>query len=250
MTDIIPKRIIQTYIDERHLQQFLDKGMPQTFQKLNPDFEIIRYSNDAQEEFVKNEIPEFYNTFLQLPMKINKSDFFRLCAIYKYGGFYFDLDVECKKSLEPLLIHNLIFPVEELLSQEIFLKEKEKGRYKGFTNTKKIFARMGQYGFAAYKNHPFILTMIKDIVNDIDDIIDSFQNECNKEDSEYEYWIYNTTATDRANRSIHTHNPHDLYKLMYPNPSIRNHDKWMYPLYFGEYAVHWCSGVWKKDKTK
>ena len=83
---------------------------------------------------------------------------------------------------------------------------------------------------------------MEDIVNDIDWIIES---EASVNTEGYEYWIYNTTATDRTTRVLYNCRPEDLYTVKYPNQKASDDEKLLYPLYFGEFGRHWCHGVWK-----
>ena len=65
------------------------------WQKLNPDYQIILYDNKMCKQFLE----EFYDkTYVDLFDYLQdgpiKCDFWRICVLYKYGGFYSDMDIE------------------------------------------------------------------------------------------------------------------------------------------------------------
>ena len=61
------------------------------------------FDDDDIAEFLKTNYPEFKDTFNAFSHTIQKIDFFRYLAIYKYGGIYLDIDMEIHTSLTPLL---------------------------------------------------------------------------------------------------------------------------------------------------
>lgn len=241
---MIPKRIIFTIannLEEKH------KPFLQSFIDFNPEYEIMIFNNQQQNDFIKKNYFEFYEGFSKLPKFIQKSDFFRLAAVHYYGGIYCDIDIECIKSLDSLLSHSLFYTVEEEISLERFLREKEKGRYYNLNWNKKTFVRYGNYAFGAVQYHDFLKKHMNDIISEIDWIVSS-EEEVNTD--AYEYWIYNTTATDRTCRAIYTHKPADLFTVEYPDQKVTNEDKLLYPLHFGIYGKHWCHGIWKKNQDR
>lgn len=240
---MIPRRIIQTVKDKNHYEIFLEKGYPQTFEYFMPKYEKFICTNDEQEAFVKN-YPEWYEIFKELPLPVNRSDFFRLCALYHLGGFYFDIDIECIKNIENLRSNDLIFPVEEVITKSIFEHEKQSGRYRNLQySPEALFVRYAQYGMASIKNHWFIKEMAFDIKKDLQYIKHNVDSE------NHEYFIYNATATDKANYSIYTHKP-EFLSLFKSNHPIRTTEKLTYPLFYGDYGIHYCRGIWKKNGSR
>lgn len=247
---MIPKRIIQTCIDQEHLEMFLEKRMPQSFSKNNLGYEHIIYTNYDQEKFMQDNFPEYFLAYQSLPMKVCRSDLFRLCEIYLNGGFYFDLDVECLNSLDDLTENTLVFPIEEIITQSIFQDEFALGRYVDSECTGSTFTKYAQYAFAAQPKHKFIKQAIQDIVDNVDRINADYQKVLVSAEPNYEYFVYNATATDRITYSVHRHCPTDLTKMYHLGMAVRDTPDWTYPLYFGKYAVHWCKGIWKSNKTR
>jgi hypothetical protein len=242
--DMIPKNIIFTVVDT-----VPEKFIPfvESFKNFNPDYTIMIFNNEQQDEFVKAHYPELYaKAFSRLPKLIQRSDFFRLCAIHHYGGIYCDIDIECTASLDDLLDKTLFYTVEEEITLARFYREKARGRYVRLEYDKPTFERYGNYAFGAEKGHPFMMLAANDIADEIDWIISS-EHELTEEKYQYENWIYNTTATDRINRSIHTHQPADLFGVKFPGQEVNDNIKMKYPLNFGKYGIHWCNGIWKKN---
>ena len=84
--------------------------------------------------------------------RIQRYDFFRYLAVYHFGGFYFDTDVFLASRLDDLLDHGCVFPFEQL-SVHAFLRE----RYG-------MDWEIGNYAFGAAPGHPFIESVIRNVV--------------------------------------------------------------------------------------
>ena len=90
MQDRIPKRIIQT---GKHAQQPLrSRAVMSNMKLLNPGYEYLFFDNLQQREFVALEFPHYVEIFDSFRFVIQRCDFFRYLAVYRYGGFYFDAD--------------------------------------------------------------------------------------------------------------------------------------------------------------
>ena len=59
---------------------------------LNPDYEYLFFDDQAVDCFIAQEFPQYKAVFESFRFRIQRYDFFRYLVIYKYGGFYFDLD--------------------------------------------------------------------------------------------------------------------------------------------------------------
>ena len=88
----IPKIIIQTW-KNRDLPPYYKKTQNLIFRN-NPDYRYIFFDDNDILKFVKDRYPAFQDTLKKFKRKIQVIDFFRLLAVYEYGGFYFDMDVE------------------------------------------------------------------------------------------------------------------------------------------------------------
>jgi inositol phosphorylceramide mannosyltransferase catalytic subunit len=150
MQSHIPKRIIQT-----------GKSMPQgvrpraviaNLRLLNPDFEYLFFDDAQVAEFVKQEFPQYVPVFESFSFPIQKFDFFRYLVVYRYGGFYFDLDVLLASSLSPLLEYACVFSFERLTTSHFMRAELG------------MDWEIGNYAFGAAPEHPFLDAVIKNCV--------------------------------------------------------------------------------------
>ena len=62
------------------------------WKSLNPDFNILYFSDSDVKNFFK-ETP-YFNIYKKMKNGVAIADFFRICYINKYGGFWFDIDLE------------------------------------------------------------------------------------------------------------------------------------------------------------
>lgn len=61
------------------------------------NYKIFFYDDAACDSFIKNNFSEkVYKAYTRLPLSVMKSDLWRYCVIYKYGGIYTDADAECR----------------------------------------------------------------------------------------------------------------------------------------------------------
>ena len=119
---------------------------------LNSDFEYMFFDDRQVEEFIDKEFPEYRSVFDAFPVRIQRYDFFRYLAIYRYGGFYLDMDVFLALSLSELLDSGCVFPFEALTTTR-FLRE-EYG----------MDWEIGNYAFGATAEHPFIRAVIENCI--------------------------------------------------------------------------------------
>lgn len=82
--------------------------MVERCKELHKDYVYMLWTDDMMEEFVKKEYPDFYETYRKYPYQIQRCDSFRWLVLYKYGGIYLDLDIECKKSLDEFRKYDLV----------------------------------------------------------------------------------------------------------------------------------------------
>jgi hypothetical protein len=84
-----------------------------TWKTLNPDYEMVYYNNETARQFIVDnydaDVLEAYDTLVP---GAYKADLFRYCELYKNGGFYVDIKMNCKMSLDVLMSKK---PVAEML---------------------------------------------------------------------------------------------------------------------------------------
>jgi hypothetical protein len=96
----IPKKIYICHKNINCLMMTYDK-----WKKLNPNYEIHLFDDSMCEQFLLNEYSKLhYNIFKFIPDGPIKSDFWRLCILYKYGGIYVDADIHPFISIDSYLV--------------------------------------------------------------------------------------------------------------------------------------------------
>src|SRR5260370_8196858 len=115
----IPKRIIQT---GRHTHQPLrNRAMMANLKLLNPDYEYLFFDEERLQAFIDQEFPQYRSIFDFFQFPIQRYDFFRYLVVYRYGGFYFDLDVMLASDLSSLSNSGCVFPFKGLPLTPYFL---------------------------------------------------------------------------------------------------------------------------------
>src|SRR5437660_2105051 len=143
----IPKRIIQTS-RSRELQP-LEKAAALNIKLLHPDWEYIFFTDEDVGRFIDTEFPEHRATFDRFDDSIQRVDFFRYLAIFRLGGFYFDLDVFLSRPVTSLLGFDGVFPFEGLTCNR-FLRDQRCMDWE-----------IGNFGFGAVAQHPFLEAIIE-----------------------------------------------------------------------------------------
>lgn len=85
-------------------------GSPQLCREHNPSYEIRMWNATSAREFLSNEYAWFLPTYDNYKYPIQKVDALKYFALYHFGGVYMDLDVACRRSLDPLLDFPAWFP--------------------------------------------------------------------------------------------------------------------------------------------
>jgi len=229
----IPKRIIQVWktIGNHSIEPF--EKYIKTMKKMNPTFQHLFFKDDEIDTFLKEKYPKYYETYLKLPVFIQKMDFFRYITMYHYGGFYFDLDVMALKPLDhDLLQHDSVFGIDEYI-----YKDKRpccsEPRFADFCSKNQFFL-LSQYGFAAKPQNKFIKYIIDNIYDNVDKYIRDYDPSADKDESDN--YVYRTTGPDFVTHCYVNYKHSDrIHILIYPDEQ-----------YFGKYAKHYHVGTWKK----
>lgn len=227
--NLIPKRIIQTGKNSAH--SLRTRAMFGTLRNLNPDYEYLFFDDRDVGDFIDREFPQYRQVFEAFPFAIQRYDFFRYLAVYRHGGFYFDLDVLLANNLSPLLQSSCVFPFEGLTISH-FLREQHKMDWE-----------IGNYAFGAAPGHPFLDAVIENCVKAQSDpnwvkpmlrgaplILRS------------EYIVLNTTGPGLVSRTF-AENP-ELAKtvtVLFPD-DVCDQENWNC---FGDFGVHLMEGSWR-----
>jgi hypothetical protein len=146
----IPKRIIQT--GKNAQQPLRTRAMVCNLRLLNPDYEYLFFDNYQVGRFIDSEFPQYRKVFDSFQFSIQRYDFFRYLAVYRHGGFYFDLDVMLASGLSSLLECSCVFPFEGLTLSR-FLRD-----------NRNIDWEIGNYAFGAAPGHLFLEAVIENCV--------------------------------------------------------------------------------------
>ena len=98
---MIPKKIFQTYKVPFNELSDSAKLLIEGWKKNNPEYEHYYYSDKDIENFILEHFgASWHQRYLSLEYPVMKADLFRILAIYIYGGFYADLDLESKRPID------------------------------------------------------------------------------------------------------------------------------------------------------
>lgn len=226
----IPGRIVQTGKDAR--LPLFSRASATNLRLLHPEFDY-RFFDDAQvDAFVEKEFPEYQSAYRRFPYAIQRFDFFRYLAVYRLGGFYFDLDVFLAKDLKPLLGYGCVFPFEEL-SLSRYLRVEQGMDWE-----------LGNYAFGSAAGHPFLKAVIDNCVRSLDDpgwalkMIENIPKPFRGQ-----FVVTNTTGPGLVTRTL-AENPElrSSVTILFPEDVCRE-DGWHR---FGDFGVHLMNASWRK----
>ena len=218
----IPKIIIQTWKTNIIPNKY--KSDIQSVKQFNPDYQYLFFTDEDIDYFLKKNYPEYYKSYVKLPIKIQQIDYFRYIAVYHYGGFYLDLDMRGLASFDDLLNYDCVFPVDQNISE----KSCRRKRIKPYCDENMKYL-IGQYAFGAKPQNPFVKALIDNIHQNIDKYIAMYAT-----DKTHSY-VYTTTGPDYVT-TVYVDYPkkEDVHILRYDKDQ-----------FFGRYAKHNHYGTWK-----
>lgn len=223
----IPKIIIQTWktstlTNPTHIM------CQRKLLELHPNFKYLFFDDKEVDDFMDAKFPEHSLFYRRLATRIQQIDFFRLCALYHYGGFYMDLDMYPLQRLTPLCRKNtLIIPEEHSYSLARCHRLQQFARYPDFPCEKKT--SLGNYALASPAKNPQLAIVIDRIIRDYDKVQ---QNRVHRL-----VYVYITTGPDKITQIYYT--DENVRKNAY---ILRNRHS---TAYFGDYARHLAAGSWK-----
>jgi inositol phosphorylceramide mannosyltransferase catalytic subunit len=74
--------------------------------KYHPDWKNYLWDKPDMDKFIKKHFPQYFTEWYNLNKKIKKVDMFRYMVLYKMGGLYSDLDLECFMNYDNLIEKN------------------------------------------------------------------------------------------------------------------------------------------------
>jgi inositol phosphorylceramide mannosyltransferase catalytic subunit len=225
----IPRRIIQT--GKTRELSLLEQAAVANLTSLNPDFEYVFFDDADIIEFIEREFPEYRATFEAFPLQIQRIDFFRYLAVYRLGGFYFDLDVLLARSIGGLTSAQCVFPFEELTLCEYLRDEHQ------------IDWEIGNYGFGSVPGHPFLRAVIDNTIrSQSDPAWASVMMKGIPSIFRRDFRVLFTTGPGMLTRTL-AENPHlvEHVDILFPD-DVCNSSSWHQ---FGHYGVHMMSASWR-----
>ncbi|WP_268225315.1 glycosyltransferase family 32 protein [Sinomicrobium oceani] len=97
----IPKILHQTWKNENYPEHF--KPLVKSWIENHPDWEYRLWTDEMNRNFIKENYPDFLNTFDNYPVPIQKADAIRYFILFHYGGLYVDIDSEAFRNVESIL---------------------------------------------------------------------------------------------------------------------------------------------------
>lgn len=232
MNSTIPKRIIQT---NKSLDlPLLEKAAVANIRLLNPDFEYLFFDDRQVEDFIDKEFPEYRSLFDSFPEPIQRYDFFRYLAVYRFGGFYFDTDFFLASNLSELLDCGCVFPFEELTFNACLREEHN------------MDWALGNYAFGAAAGHPFLRAVIDNCVRAQKDLdwTRALARSVPRIFLE-EYYVLYTTGPWLLSRTLAEFpEAGKQVKVLFPEDVCDSR----YWNRFGQFGVHLMKGSWRKRK--
>jgi glycosyltransferase involved in cell wall biosynthesis len=229
----IPKRIIQT--GKNVHQPLRARAVMSNIRLLNPDYEYLFFDDAQVEEFITREFPDYRAVFDSFQYPIQRYDFFRYLAVYRHGGFYFDLDLLLASGLSGLLEHGCVFPFEAITVSH-FLRD-DLG----------MDWQLGNYAFGAAPGHAFLEAIIENCVraqrdaNWVQPMMRGTPPLLNDE-----FFILNSTGPGLISRTLAENR--ELAKtvtVLFPDDvcDVGNWNR------FGEWGIHLADSSWRPKKS-
>jgi mannosyltransferase OCH1-like enzyme len=141
---MIPKILSQTWKSEE--LPAAAARLVAGWRRLNPDFEHRFYDDAGCREVVASTFPEHLGAYDALPRPVMRADVFRYAVVYRDGGLYADIDMECLKPIAPVLTSG-----DCILSVEARLGATRQAELGYATDT-----QIANCIFAAVPGHPFL----------------------------------------------------------------------------------------------
>ncbi|KAK0191095.1 glycosyltransferase family 32 protein [Armillaria mellea] len=120
----IPRILHQTWRTETLPEKW--RPVSQECRELMPDYEYMLWTDDSSRDFISEHYPWFLDTFNDYRYPIQRADAIRYFILHHYGGVYLDLDIGCKRPLDPLLAYPVILPktIPVGISNDLIFSEK------------------------------------------------------------------------------------------------------------------------------
>ncbi|CAL5227917.1 g10962 [Coccomyxa viridis] len=105
---LIPAVVHQTWKTTEVPEQW--QAARQSCIDMHPSFHFRLWTDEDARALIARDLPELLPTFDSYPFNIQRADAIRYVLLYKFGGFYMDLDIECHKPMDALRAYPFIMP--------------------------------------------------------------------------------------------------------------------------------------------
>ena len=103
---MIPRNIFQTHKSHEYIHSDILLLDATNSWKKDTSFNYCFYNDKQCHEFMKDFFPDILDVYEKIPLNVMKSDLWRYCVIYQFGGIYADTDTFLKT--EPTIFINNI----------------------------------------------------------------------------------------------------------------------------------------------
>lgn len=229
---MIPRVIIQTGPPELPLSL---RAAMANVRLLHPDFDHWLFDDARVDAFVQEQGADCRNAYHSFRFRIQRYDFFRYLAVYRFGGFYLDLDVFLAEQLTPLLSSECVFSFEELTDSRFFWDRFQ------------MDWQIANYAFGAEPGHPFLAAIIENCVRAQRDPswVEPMMKWTPKPFHD-EFYVLNTTGPGLVSRTF-AENPGLARRvnILFPD-DVRDPRTWHQ---FGTIGIHDMVGSWRNPET-
>ena len=229
----IPKRIIQIGKDSQF--SLRHRVALSNMRLLHSEYDFLYFDNKQKDDFVRREFPQYHAVYENFKFPIQRYDFFRYLVVYRYGGFYFDLDVLLAECLSPLLELSCVFPFEAISTSRI-LRDKFRMDW-----------QIGNYAFGAAPGHVFLEAIIDNCVRSQKDpnLIKQMMRGAPPFLND-EFYVINSTGPGIVSLTF-AENPEIAASvaILFPD-DISDVSTWNQ---FGTFGIHLMDGSWRRSKS-
>lgn len=98
---MIPRVLHQTWKDRNVPEKFVK--MSESWRKNHKEWEYVLWTDEMNRNFIRDHYAFFLPVYDGYKAHIQRVDAVRYFILYKYGGFFIDMDFECLTNMESLL---------------------------------------------------------------------------------------------------------------------------------------------------
>jgi mannosyltransferase OCH1-like enzyme len=195
-----------------------------TWKQRNPELAYRLWDDHACRELVRADFPHYLALYDGMPFAVQRADFFRYLVVYRFGGLYADMDMECLRPVKTFLeSEGALFTIEAQVT-------KRRQHELGYRNPYQIANCI----FAAIPGHPFLRLVIEQAAALV-----------RSGPARDQAAVLDSTGPHMLTRVFYHHAPADvqvLEQIYWMAPT--RYPNW-FPINRNMYARHMCYGSWR-----